>query len=283
MFAYGLMLLIGLFAGITGGMLGVGGSIVMIPALTELLGPDQHLYQSAAMIVNFFVVLPAAYHHRRVGSLDRPAITRLVPLGIVSVIVGVVISELGVFSGTGEAYLRLLFGLFLLSLTLADLRRMVLGSDVAADTLERNTTYSNAETWVSREWSLRSSFAVAVPTGLVAGLLGVGGGVLSVPLQRRFLNMSIRTAIGNSSAIIMATSLVGALVKNYAYFGENRGSFAPLQLAAMLIPSAMIGSAIGSRLTHRLPLRAVKMSFFLLLLFVAIRLSYQAVISIRAS
>ena len=283
MFAYGLMLLIGLFAGITGGMLGVGGSIVMIPAMTELLGPDQHLYQSAAMIVNFFVVLPAAYHHRRVGSLDRSAITRLMPLGIVSVIVGVIISELGVFSGTGEAYLRLLFGLFLLSLMLADLRRMLRGSDVAADTLERATNDSNSELRISRDWSLRSSIAVAVPTGLIAGLLGVGGGVLSVPLQRRFLNMSIRTAIGNSSAIIMATSLVGALVKNYAYYSESVGSLASLQLAAMLIPSAMIGSAIGSRLTHRLPLRAVKMSFFLLLLFVAIRLSYQAVMSIRAS
>lgn len=283
MFAYGLMLLIGLFAGITGGMLGVGGSIVMIPALTELLGPDQHLYQSAAMIVNFFVVLPAAYHHRRVGSLDRSAITRLVPLGIVSVIVGVIISELGVFSGTGEAYLRLLFGLFLLSLMLADLRRMLRGSDVAADTLERTATDPNSEPRNPRDWSLRSSIAVAVPTGLIAGLLGVGGGVLSVPLQRRFLNMSIRTAIGNSSAIIMATSLVGALVKNYAYYSESAGSLAPLQLAAMLIPSAMIGSAIGSRLTHQLPLRAVKMSFFLLLLFVAIRLSYQAVLSIRAS
>ncbi|MCH9003289.1 MAG: TSUP family transporter, partial [Planctomycetes bacterium] len=64
------MLLIGLFTGVVGGLLGVGGSIVMIPAMTEVIGPDQHLYQAAAMIVNFFVVVPAVYQHRKAGAID---------------------------------------------------------------------------------------------------------------------------------------------------------------------------------------------------------------------
>ena len=61
------LIIIGLFAGLLGGMLGVGGSIVILPALTEVLGPNQHTYQAAAMVVNFFVVMPAVWQHRRAG------------------------------------------------------------------------------------------------------------------------------------------------------------------------------------------------------------------------
>ena len=62
--------LIGLLAGLLGGLLGIGGSIVMIPAMTEVLGPDQHLYQAAAMTVNFFVVVPAVIRHSRAGAIS---------------------------------------------------------------------------------------------------------------------------------------------------------------------------------------------------------------------
>ena len=85
--------LIGLLAGACGGLLGIGGGIVMIPAMTEVFGPDQHLYQAAAMIVNFFVVVPAVYQHVRAGAVDRSAVRRLIPLGPVAVVAGVALSE----------------------------------------------------------------------------------------------------------------------------------------------------------------------------------------------
>ena len=74
-------------------MLGVGGSLIMILALTELLGPDQHLYQSAAMIVNFFVVVPAVIQHRRAKVIELTTVMRLIPLAFAAVIVGVMMSE----------------------------------------------------------------------------------------------------------------------------------------------------------------------------------------------
>ncbi|MBU0719675.1 MAG: TSUP family transporter, partial [Planctomycetes bacterium] len=115
---------IGLFAGLVGGMLGVGGSIVMIPAMTELLGPDQHLYQAAALIVNFFVAAPAVYQHRRAKAIEAKTVARVVPLAAAAAFAGVAISELPVFVGRGEAYLRGLFGLFLLLVAATDLYRL---------------------------------------------------------------------------------------------------------------------------------------------------------------
>ncbi len=255
---------IGLAAGVVGGMLGVGGSIVMIPAMTEVLGPDQHLYQAAAMIVNFFVVTPAVYQHGKAHAGDRATVMRLVPLAMVAVLVGVGLSELPAFSGQGEAYLRAGFGLFLFGLCVVDLLRL----------FGRRPAVAPDAPSVRPTWRFAS--LVAVPTGLVAGLFGVGGGVLAVPLQRRFLGVPIRNAIANSAAIIIATSLIGATAKNYAYVVEHAGSCRPLVLAATLAPTAMIGSLVGSRLTHIVPVKTVKVAFFLLLLVAAIRMIYGA-------
>lgn len=265
---------IGVLTGVVGGMLGVGGSLVMIPALTELLGPDQHLYQASAMIVNFFVVVPAVVRHSRVGAIEPQMAVRLIPFALIAVVVGVGISELPLFSGANEPYLRLSFGLFLLAVSVYDLIRAVRA---------RGANGLNAQAADGEDRSGRVAVsgwkctAVAIPVGLIAGILGVGGGVLAVPLQRRFLKIPIRNAIANSATLIVATSAVGATVKNYAYVTDHGGSLRSLGLALVLIPTAMAGSWFGSKLTHELPLRWIKAAFFVLLVVVALRISIGAI------
>lgn len=271
--------IIGLSAGLVGGMLGVGGSIIMIPALTEATGPNQHLYQASAMIVNFFVVVPAVVYHRRAGTIDTSTVVRMVPPAVAAVIVGVGISELPIFAAEGAAYLRLLFGLFLLSAAGYDIYRLY----------RRNHAHRTELAWEGakptthvgpRWWHL---VAVAVPTGLVAGLLGIGGGLLAVPLQRRLLHIPLRVAIANSATVIIATSFVGAGVKNYAYVVEHDYTLRSFVLAGVLIPTAIVGSMCGSRLTYRLPLRLVKTAFFILLAVAAFRLTRSATRSLGMS
>jgi len=259
------LIIIGMLAGLTGGMLGIGGSIVMIPAMTEVLGPNQHLYQAAAMIVNFFVVVPAVYHHRKAGAVDTATVVRILPLAILGVIAGVGLSELGVFSGAGEAYLRAIFGTFLLFICVSDLYRL----------FRRVPGEQDCRTHTHIGWCRAA--AVALPTGAVAGLLGVGGGILAVPLQRRFLKIPIRIAIANSATLIIATSFIGASLKNYALTGHNANVTNSFLLAAVLIPTAIVGSLIGSKLTHLLPLKIIKTAFFLILAVAALRLTYKAI------
>jgi len=259
---------IGLAAGLVGGMLGVGGSIVMIPAMTELLGPDQHLYQAAAMIVNFFVVVPAVYQHRRAGAIEIRTVLRILPLALAAVVLGVMLSELHIFADENEAYLQLVFGLFLLTMASTDLYRVLRRNS-------RNLTDAITGKLLTGErlpvgWG--AAAAVAVPTGLLSGLLGLGGGVLAVPLQRKFLKAPMRTAIANSATIIVGISFVGAIVKNWALAHDENYAHRVFALAAILIPTAIGGSLIGSRLTHVLPLRLVKAAFLVLLFLAALRL-----------
>lgn len=257
-----LMLLgVGLIAGVAGGLFGIGGSVVMIPAMTWLLGADQHLYQAAAMIVNFFLVLPAVQQHARAGAIDRGVLGRLIPPALGAMVLGVMLSELPYFKGDGEATLRLLFGVFVLACAGIEALRLVRppASAAASEAADRLT------------WP--RAVLVAVPTGVIGGLLGVGGGVVAVPMQRRFLGMRLTTAIANSSATIAATSLVGAFVKNWAVHADGAAhARSPFLLAALLIPTAMIGSFYGARLVHRLPRRKLAMGFIALLVYVAGRM-----------
>jgi uncharacterized membrane protein YfcA len=255
--------LIGVVVGISGGLLGIGGSIVMIPAVTEYLGPDQHRYQAAAMIVNFFVAAPAVLQHRRAKAVDAGIVARLVPGAMVGVICGVCLSETSLFSGASEPWLRLLFGVFVLLSAVVGMYRLAKPGPADAE-LETGRKPRPAPPWAA-------ALAVAVPTGLVAGLLGVGGGIVAVPLQRRLMSVPIRESIANSAAMLAATSLVGAFVKNAAYLAEKDGSLNAITLAAIVVPTAVLGSLIGSHVMYRLPLQALRATFIVLLLVAAAR------------
>lgn len=254
---------IGLGAGLLGGLLGVGGSIVMIPALTEVFGPRQHLYQAAAMIVNFFVVLPAVHYHVRAQAVQRAVVSRLAPTAVVSVILGVLASEWPGFKGRGEAYLTILFGLFIF---LLGVQNVVMFLRAGGDPSTR------AFDPVRDRW--RAALGAGVPTGFVAGLLGVGGGVICVPLQNRFLGIPLRNAIANSAATILALCLVGAATKNYALAaGHTEYTLGQsLGIAAALAPTALVGGLLGARLVHRLPVRAIRFVLIVFLVVAAVRM-----------
>ena len=125
----------------------------------------------------------------------------------------------------------------------------------------------------------QAALLVGVPTGFVSGLLGVGGGVVAVSLQRRYLGVGLRSAIANSAAMIIALSLVGATVKHVALMKNHPeyGWLEPAKLAALLIPMAIVGASVGGRLTHLLPLKVVRTAFAILLLVAGTRMVYWAI------
>jgi uncharacterized protein len=222
------------------------------------------------MVVGFFVTTPAAFQHFRAGAIDVGSVRRLLPIAAISVIAGVLCSEAPLFAGEGEAYLRLIFGTFLLYSAVVEgvkIARRRFGGPMATKAAIEETTWSAAA-------------MIAIPTGLVAGLLGVGGGIIAIPLQRRILGIDLRRAIGNSATIIIATALIGSFTKNYAYITTEENGFAPLAIAAGVAPTAIIGSLIGSRLTHVVPVRALKGLFLVVLLIAAVRICYFAIQSL---
>lgn len=261
--------IIGFFVGLAGGLFGIGGGIVLIPALTIFAGPNQHQYQAVALIVNVFVSVPAVYQHMRARAIDRRTVARLIPPAILAVIAGVALSEAPIFTDSGEPRLRLCFAAFLLFAAVAEGYRMAVPFRSKNGPLNPVTDDAHHD----RPMGHARTAAIALSTGLVSGLLGLGGGVVAVPLQRRFLHIPLRNAIANSAAVIIAVSLVGALVKNFAYASAHGRSKDAIVLALLVGPAAVAGSLVGSRLTHRLPIGRLRVLFIGLLIVAAIRMA----------
>ena len=265
---YAAIAMLGLFAGLLGGLLGVGGSTVMIPGLVFLFGQirhegfNQHLYQASAMIVTIFVSAPAAWRHYRAGAMVGPALRQMVPWAIVATALGVWISNMALFrEGTGQTPGPVLLGrvmaIFLLYVIIENTRKMF-----------RAPRPPRGEVDLSRVTSPRCA-AVGSAMGLVAGVTGLGGGAVAVPLQQVLLNLKLRNCIANSSAMICLTGVVGAVYKN-ATLAEHGLRLGPsLWLAALLAPTALLGGYCGAWLTHVLPIRLVRGLFITLMVIAA--------------
>lgn len=248
------LLALGLFAGSVGGLVGLGGSIIIIPVLTLFMHRDQHLSQAAAMIVNIFVALPAAFRHHQAEAIRWDVMVRMLPFGIVFILLGVELSN----QADGQV-LQKMFGGFLLYVILFKVLKRY-----------RNR-HARSREWARVGWMPAS--AAGGLMGFFAGLLGIGGGPIAVPLLQRICSLPLREGIATSSAVISVTSVVGAARKNAALSSLTDSAGVSLGLhfsdslwiAACLAPTATLGALFGAGLTHTLPLTWVRIAFLVLL------------------
>jgi uncharacterized protein len=235
-----ILIAIGLVMGIFGGGLGIGGSVVMIPALVWAFGENQHLWQASAMLCNFVVAVASAIVHHKEDMLVRDVVRLMLPAAIVGILAGVAMSNMSIFHGRNSYLLARIFGGFMLYLAVYNMFRFGgrSGGDDGRDISQ-----------------MRRSGPLTIVAGAVAGtangLLGIGGGSIATPLQQLFLRMPLKRAMANSSAMIMGISLFGAAYKN-ATLGQHGIAWTEsLRIAAIVAPTAVVGSVLGTRLMHK--------------------------------
>ncbi len=250
--------LIGAVAGVLGGLAGVGGSMVILPSLHLAFGDDppsvHHLYMAAAMAVNVAVSIPAALRHHRLRAVRVDLMVTLIPITGAAILAGVLLSN----RLPGGALKLMLAGFLAVYCT------------INLVSLLRNRPDHAPE----HERSGRARVIVCgTGTGLVAGLLGLGGGVLMVPLLQLICRVPLRNAIATSSAVICVTSIVGAGSKLASLPGLGLSPSRAIVLAALMAPAAVLGGWIGAHLTHALPLRLVRIVITVLLILAAAKLA----------
>ncbi len=260
--------LIGLLAGLLGGLLGVGGSLVIIPSLILYLsatangygGQTQHLLQAAAMLCNFFVAAPSVLAHRRAGAIMSSVVGKLIPGALMGIIAGVALSNCDLFAREKGAYLGVGLSLFIVYVVFYNLWRLFTSTNLS-DGFEPDQDYSSIKV-----------VSVGVVVGLIAGLLGIGGGALCVPAQQIVLRIPLRRAIANSATMIMCVSLFGAVYKNATLASHQIEVMSSIKLAAMLIPTAIMGSFVGGKLAHKLPRKVLRGVFIVFMVVVAFKM-----------
>lgn len=265
------LLLIGSGAGVLGGLLGIGGGLVMIPAMVLVFDDfggqpyganSLHLYKLAALATAVVLSVPAVRQHAQAGAIVPRMLGGIILFGVVGSLLGVGLARL--LADEHTTILRRIFGAFMLAVVALNVWQGRRRGAAAAAVRDRCP--------VPNRWA-QIGAVVGLPAGVVSGLLGVGGGVVAVPVQHFLLGLRLPSAIANSACMIVALALCGTLAQALALHGlAGISAWEGFLLAALLAPGAIIGGFFGAWLTHRLPIRWLRNAFYALLVLTGLRL-----------
>jgi uncharacterized membrane protein YfcA len=260
-----LLVLSGAAAGAFGAMLGLGGGILIVPILTLGFGMPLTAAIGTSLISVIATSTGAAALNVRAGRAD-------VRLGI-TLGAGTVVGALtgGLIAGVlPERALAGLFALLLVYTAISMLRglrssRPEAGEDVAVDPAAPDGPQAPAY----RRRRLPLAVAAAFGGGNVSGLLGIGGGVITVPVVHLLQGAPIRVSVATSNYMIGLTAAAGA----YTYL--FRGDVDPHRAAPVVLGVAA-GAAIGAVAGPRLRASWLIVLFVAVLAYVAFEMARRA-------
>ena len=118
----------GLFGGVIGGLLGVGGAIGIVPLAAIFLDPPKDLLQGAVMVSNAAVAITAYRRYLRAGTVDWSSARRIVPAALLTVGIGVALSL-----AVDSRGFRVLFALTLVGIGVREALQLVRGTGAGTD------------------------------------------------------------------------------------------------------------------------------------------------------
>lgn len=262
----GILLLMGTCGGFAAGLLGVGGGMVLVPFVTMIFTargfpPDLVVHMAIATSLGtiLFTSLSSVRAHHALGAVRWPVVLQLAP-GIV----------LGSWIGPwfakqlNTALLALVFGIFVaLSAT-----QMILNRKPSA----------------TRELPpAPGMFAAGAGIGIVSGLVGAGGGFLSVPFMS-WCNVKMHNAVATSAALGFPIALSGTL--SNIYFGWHAPGLPAWSLGYIYVPAlvviamaSVLMAPLGARMAHRMPVVKLKRIFAGILYCLAAYMLYKAAVT----
>lgn len=217
--------LIGLLAGIFGGLVGLGGGIVMIPLMVGVTRIGQHRAHGTSLVALVFTGLAGSVTYALKGSLDLVASALLAATAVLTARAGARYAH-----ALPEWKLKRSFGGFLILVAVLILFKPYLGGHSRTLSLEVKGI---------------TLLITGGMTGFLSGMMGVGGGTVMVPSMVLLLGMDQYTAQGTSLLAMVPAGVVGA------YTHQRLGNV-QRDLLAGLIPGILIGTYLGGSLAHML-------------------------------
>ncbi|WP_281545655.1 sulfite exporter TauE/SafE family protein [Grimontia sp. SpTr1] len=253
---FGVCLAVGGVVGLLAGLLGIGGGLIVVPALSVLLpwaGISSNLVMPMALATSLASIVitssSSAYTHYRLGNVQPSIIKTLLPGILLGGLLGSAIAD-----RMPTEYLPKVFGIIVLLLAL----QMALSLRI-----------KSARPLPSPLGSMTSGTAI----GMIASLAGIGGGSLTVPYLN-YHGVEMRKAIGSASLCGVFLALSGVI--GFIFFGLTQPETLPPYSVGYVYLPALIGIVVtsvmttryGARLATRLPTPIIKRVFAVFLLLV---------------
>ena len=265
-----LLAAVGTAVGFVSGLLGIGGGVLIVPFLyffygTAALGGGSvspELEVAVAHATSLFIIVPTAVvgtvSYTRAGLVAWRVALPVAGFSLLAAALGARLA----LALPGDA-LRLGFGIFLLYTA----AQLVLPSAAAANE------------------PLRLGAAIVVPTGIAVGLLsallGVGGGIVLIPLLLRVIRLDIARVASTSLAVVAAAAAAGTLsymAGGWETPGRPPGSIGYVHVYAALpiLAGSVLTVRLGTAVNQRMPRRALRWTFAALFLVLGVRLVVSA-------
>lgn len=248
---------LGAFTGVFAGMLGIGGGLVMVPALTMMFSaqagfpPDEvlHMALGTSMATIIFTAVSSLRTHHAHGAVRWDIVRHITPGILIGTGLGTLIA-----GHIPTRPLAIFFALFV----------CVVAIQMAFNLKPKAARELPGPAGVS---------GVGVGIGALSALVAIGGGSLTVPFLS-WCNVRIQTAIGTSAAVGLPIAIggtLGYLFNGWDHTGLPAGSlgyvYVPGTLA--LLVASMLTAPLGARTAHRLPVATLKRIFAGLLVVLA--------------
>ncbi|MGK2849356.1 MAG: sulfite exporter TauE/SafE family protein [Candidatus Limnocylindrales bacterium] len=262
-----LMVVSGAAAGMFGSLLGLGGGVLIVPLLTLGFGLPLRDAVGVSLVCVIMTSSAAAgvYLERHIANLRLGMTLEL-------------FTATGALVGGSIAFLldeRLLSGLFaaLLLYVAATMLRSGLRSarrTVAVETAVPAVPASEARSEAAPAiHGMRIGVVGSFGAGIISALLGIGGGIIKVPLMHLAMGVPLRVATATSNLMIGITAAASAVI--YAL----NGGIDPYVAGPTAI-GVFVGATAGSRIAHRIDLRYLRVLFVVVLGYTAIQMLIKA-------
>ncbi|MGB5245692.1 MAG: sulfite exporter TauE/SafE family protein [Woeseia sp.] len=254
------MLLTGAVGGIMAGLFGIGGGIVIVPALDLALtffDTDPAIRMHVAVATSLATIIPtsissARAHHRR-GAVDIELVKRWAVFVLLGALAGAWLAS--------RVHSDVLAAIFAVMALLIGIKMLLpLDGKILAREVPRGVAITSVP------------FAI----GGISSMMGIGGGTLSVAALT-LMNQPIHRAVGTAALFGLVISLPGTLGFIVTGYGDPRlppGSLGFVNFVgfALIAPTTWLAAPLGAALAHRLSQRQLTVGFGMFLFVVSLRM-----------
>jgi uncharacterized membrane protein YfcA len=255
-------LLMGLFVGFFAGLLGIGGGLILVTLMVYLFTEQGfpadrllHIALGTSIASIVFTSISSLRAHHKHGAVRWDILRVAIPGLVIGTLLGTFVAD-----QLKSKYLAIFFVIF------------VYYSAVQM--------FANVKPKPSRQLPGKAGMTVvAIIVGIVSSLVGVGGGVMTIPLMS-LCNVPMRQTIGTSAALGLPIALAGTV--GFIVTGLGKNHLPPLSVGYVYLP-ALIGIVIGTFVTvpwgakaaHTLPVTTLKKIFAVILFILATKMLWS--------